>query len=228
MQIDKLVALQKEGVVSLQKLGDTGVWYQKNFPMSAATAQVVEQDWRGTGQKTVWYNCKNYRANLHFSEGKLWLRDLTKFDDRYQERYLHKSCEGWIATYDNLPIVDSRIWSSNDKVCELSFIKKVTEIEVRENGDTGLLLKVAFEEGTEGKVILSEDGIVFENCGELSYSWGAPTEYTALVFEDNCLKGSQNGFTYEMPVDGHVIKRDDSFLLQPKDGKLSFKLDKKV
>ena len=29
MQIDKLAALQKEGVVSLQKLGDTGAWYQK-------------------------------------------------------------------------------------------------------------------------------------------------------------------------------------------------------
>lgn len=228
MQIDKLVALEKEGVVSLQKLGDTGAWYQKNFPMSAAAAQVVEQDWRGTGQKTVWYNCKNYRANLHFSEGKLWLRDLTKFDDRYQERYLDVPCEGWIATYDNLPIVDSRLWSNNGKVCELCFIKQVTGIEVSENGDTGLLLKVTFDEGTEGKVVLSEEGIDFENCGEMSYSWGDPTEYTALAFENNCLKGSQNGFAYEMPVDGNVIKRDDSYILQPQNSKISLKMDKKV
>lgn len=228
MQIDKLVALQKEGVVSLQKLGDTGLWYQKSFSMPAASAQVAEQDWRGAGQKTVWYNCKNYRANLHFSEGKLWLRDLTKFDDRYQERYLHTPCEGWIATYDNLPIVDSRIWDNNGKVCELRFIKQVTGIEVSETGDTGLLLKVTFKEGTEGKVILSEERIDFENCGELSYSWGVPTEYTTLAFENNCLKGCQNGFEYEMPVEGNVIKRDDSFILLPENGKISLKLDKKV
>ena len=163
---------------------------------------------------------------MHFSEGKLYFRDLTKFDDRYEERYLHKPCEGWIATFDNLPVVDSRIWSNNGKVCELRFIKQVTEIEVSENGDTGLLVKVHFGEGTEGKVILSEERIDFENCGELSYSWGNPTEYTSLTFENNCLKGSQNGFDYEVPVDGNVIKNDDSFILQPKNGEISLILDK--
>ena len=228
MQIDKLVALQKEGVVSLQKLGDTGLWYQKKFPMSAATAQVAEQDWRGAGQKTVWYNCKNYRANLHFSEGKLWLRDLTKFDDRYQERYLQKPCQGWIATYDNLPIVDSRLWSNNDKACELRFVKQVTEMEVSEHGDTDLLVKVIFDEGTEGKVILSEKRIDFENCGELFYNCGVPADYTTLAFEKNCLKGSQNGFNYEIPVDGSVIKSEDGFILQPENCKISLILDKRV
>lgn len=228
MQIDKLVALQKEGVVSLQKLGDTGRWYQQSFPMSAATAQVADRDWRGTDQKTVWYNCKNYRANLHFSEGRLYFRDLTKFDDRYEERYLRKPCEEWIATYDNLPIVDTRIWSNSGKLCELRFIKQVTAIEVKELGDTGLLLKVRFSEGTEGKVILSEERIDFENCGELSYSWGLPAEYTTLAIENNCLKGCQSGFRYEMPIDGNVIKKNDSFILQPINEMIGLKMDKKA
>ena len=124
--------------------------------------------------------------------------------------------------------MDSRLWSNNGKACELSFRKQVTVIEVSENGDTELLLKVTFDEGTEGKVILSEERIDFENCGELTYSWGIPTEYTVLAFENNCLKGSQNGFCYEMPVDGHVIKSDNGFILQPENGKISLKLDRKV
>lgn len=228
MQIDKLVALQKEGVVSLQKLGDTGQWYQKKFPLSAATAQVAEQDWRGEGQKTVWYNCKNYRANLHFSEGKLWLRDLTKFDDRYQERYLDKSCEGWIATYDNLPIVDSRLWSNQDKVCELSLVKQVSEIEIAEHSDAELQIKVKFVEGTEGEVMLSEESINFVNCGALYYSCGVPSEETDLLFAENCLKGKQRGFAYEMPIIGNVIQNGEGFLLQPENNNLSLQLDVRV
>ena len=226
MQIDKLAQLWKQGIVSLQKLGDTGAWYQKNFSISAPTAQVALEDWRGAGQKTVWYNCKNYRANLHFSEGRLYLRDLTKFDDRYEERYLHKPCEGWIATYDNLPIVDGRLWSKDGKVCELCLSKQVTDITASENSHTELFVKVTLADGTEGKVMLSEEGIVFENCGELSYNWGVPTEYTDLSVENNCLKGCQNGFCYEMPVAGNVIKKDTGLILQPKDGKISLALDK--
>lgn len=228
MQIDKLVALQKQGVVSLQKLGDTGQWYRKNFSVSAATAQVAEQDWRDAGQKTVWYNCKNYRANLHFSGGKLWLRDLIKFDDRYQERYLDKPCEGWIATYDNLPIVDSRLWSNQDKLCELSLVKQVSEIVITEHSDAALQIKVKFDEGTEGKVTFSEESINFENCGGLYYSCGVPLEETKLLFEVNRLKGKQRGFAYEMPIIGKVMQNGEDFLLQPENNMLSLLMDVRV
>lgn len=225
MQIDKLVKLQRQGVVCLQKLGDTGAWYQKNFCVSAPTAQVALEDWRGAGQKTVWYNCKNYRANLHFSEGRLYLRDLTKFDDRYPERYLQKPCEGWIATYDNLPIVDARLWSNPDKVCELCFVKQVSEIEIAEYSDSQLQIKVKFVEGTEGEVLLSEESIDFENCGDLYYRCGTPSEETNLLFAENCLKGKQRGFVYEMPIIGNVMPNGEGFLLQPKNSMLSLQLN---
>lgn len=225
MQIDKLVALQKEGTVSLQKLGDTGRWYQENFPVSAATAQVAEQDWRGADQKTVWYNCKNYRANLHFSEGKLWLRDLTKFDDRYQERYLDKPCEGWIATYDNLPIVDSRLWSKDGKTCELRFTKQVSGVEAVEDSNTVLRLKLTFADGTAGDVILSESRIEFENCGSLYYNWGIHGEEISLAFAGDCLMGSQRAFAYQMPITGTVKQDQDGFWWQPENGKLVLQMD---
>ena len=225
MQIDKLAALQQKGVVSLQKLGDTGTWYQQNFPVSAATAQVALQDWRDEGQKTVWYNCKNYRANLHFSEGKLYFRDLTKFDDRYQERYLQEPCLGWIATYDNLPIVDARLWSNQEQACGLHLTQQVSEIEVAENSDTQLQVKVQFTDGTVGSVIFAEEGIRFENCGNLYYSWGAIGEETTLCFAENCLQGTQRGFAYRMPVIGSVTQNGAGFTLRPENNEISLKLD---
>ena len=225
MQIDKLIKLQEQGVVSLQKLGDTGVWYQNNFCVSAPTAQVALEDWCGAGQKTVWYNCKNYRANLHFADGRLYLRDLTKFDDRYEERYLHKPCEGWIATYDNLPIVDTRIWSNQENACELRLIKPVSEIQITERLTTQLQISVKFIDGTEGSVLLSETGICFESCGALYYSFGIPTAETNLYFAKNSLKGSQCGFSYEMPIIGNVEQKGEGFLLQSENSKLSLQLD---
>ena len=228
MQIDKLTALAKEGGVSLQKLGDTGRWYQESFPVSAATAQVALWDWCGNDLKTVWYNCKNYRTNFLLVDGTLLIRDLTKYDDRYEERYLNARCEGYLATYDNLPIVDSRIWSKDGKTCELRFIKQVSGIDVREDSETVLRIKLTFTDGATGNIVLSESGIDFENCGELFYSWGVPTEETNLAFAGNCLKGSQRGFAYEMPILGNVAANDEGFLWQPENGKLCLQLDMKT
>ena len=226
MQIDKLVKLQQQGIVSLQKLGDTGVWYQKSFPVSAATAQVAERDWRGMEQKTVWYNCKNYRANLHFSEGKLWLRDLTKFDDRYPERYLNAPCEGWIATYDNLPVVDSRLWSTENGECAMYPERQVADISAFEQTETALCVSVLFEDGTKGSIVLSEEGIAFTDCGEIRYQWGTPGEDTKLSFEENTLKGCHNGFSYAVEIHAEVTPTTDGAVFAEKNGKVFLHMTK--
>lgn len=225
MQIDKLVELQKQGSVRLQKLGDTGVWYQEKFPISAATAQVAERDWRGNNLKTVWYNCKNYRANLFWIGGKLLLRDLTKYDDRYQERYLAVPCEGWLATYDNLPVIDSRIWSNENVQCELTLQKEVVDIRSEEQTETTLCVNVAFADGTEGRILFSEEGITFENCGDSLYQWGTPDEETKLTLKDGKLQGVHNGFAYEVGIDAQIVSRQDGALLQPKNGKIYWQMD---
>ena len=225
MQVDKLVKLQAQGIVSLQKLGDTGLWYQKRFSMSAATAQVAEQDWRGTGQKTVWYNCKNYRANLHFSEGKLWLRDLTKFDDRYQERYLHKPCEGWIATYDNLPIVESRLWNGENYVCAMTLSKQAVNIYSTEQSDTTLCVKVSFADGGEGSILFAEEGICFDHCGDIVYQWGMPGKETKLTLNGDKLCGCHNGFAYQVGLNACIEKQPGGVLLKPQNGRVALQMD---
>ena len=225
MQIDKLVALQKQGVVSLQKLGDTGLWYQNNFPSSAATAQVALQDWRGDDRQIVWYNCKNYRAGLILENGSLLLRDLTKFDDRYQERYLNKPCEGWIATYDNLPIVDNRLWSGEDGASALSLQKQALKIGVTEQTETELCVSISFADKTEGTLVFRENGITFENCGDLLYRWGTPDQETELTFQNGMLLGVHNGFSYTVGIYGQIVPDPDGALLQTQNGKIILQMD---
>ncbi len=225
MQIEKLTALQKQGVVSIQKLGDTGVWYQQHFESSAATAQVALEDWRDEGRKSIWYNCKNYRANLYLENGRLFFRDLTKFDDRYKERYLEQPCASWIATYDNLPIVDTRLWSDGDKKCQLALKKQVTQMEASEQSATALQIKLNFADGMEGNILFAEKGICFDNCGDILYQWGTPGEETKLTFADGKLCGCHNGFAYQVGMDAQIDSRTDGALLKAQNGKVALQMD---
>ena len=101
-------------------------------------------------------------------------------------------------------------------------------MDVTEDSETVLRIKLCFADGTNGDVVLSESGIDFENCGQLYYSWGIPTEETNLAFDGNCLKGSQRGFAYEMPIIGNVVQEGEGFLWQPENGKLHLQLNVRV
>ena len=223
MQIEKLARLQEQGSLSIQKLGDTGMWYRQQFTSSAATAQVALEDWRQEGRKSIWYNCKNYRANLFLEDGRLFFRDLTKFDDRYRERYLDEPCGGWIATYDNLPVVNYRLWSTEQTESILSLSKQVTELTASELSDTVLSVQAVFADGTQGQILFAPEGVTFRNCPDLLYCWGKPGEQTKLTFGNNKLQALHNGFAYEVPIDGQLALRPDGALLQPKNGQLVLK-----
>ena len=225
MQVSKLADLWKQGVISIEKLGDTGVRYQENFPMSAATAQVAEEDWRNNGLKSAWYNCRNYRSNLFLDSGKLRLRDLQKFDDRYQERYLNEACEGWLATYDNLPVVDAKLWGTADAPSTLALQKKVADICCSEQSDTDLAVTVCFADGTKGTVLFCEEGITFQNCGDLVYQMGVPGENTKMQLQGSVLCGVHNGFSYQVAIDAALTEQPQGVLLQPKDGAVRIQMD---
>lgn len=228
MQIEKLVQLQEQGVLSIQKLGDTGVWYQQQFEGSAATAQVALKDWRNEGRKSIWYNCKNYRANLYLENGRLFFRDLTKFDDRYKERYLEQPCEGWLATYDNLPVVDHRLWSNEDAVCGIFLQKEVSDIHCTEQTEGVLCVRVQFADCTQGQILFSEEGVTFENCGDLKYLPGKPTEDTVTSLIDGNLHFTHNGFAYQVDVEGKIRIQVGALLLQTVNEAVRLQMDIRV
>ena len=200
MQMEKLAKLRDEGVLSLEKLGDTGVAFQKAYKVSPPQAQVALKDWDGNGIKTVWYNCRYYRANLFLKDGELFFRDLQKYDENYKERYLTAACEGWSATYDTLPLLDSRFWSEKENECRLLVDGRVKDIVVREENETDLIVFVDFEDGKKGKIIFKEGYIVFEKLS-LFYEIGVPKACT-IHMEDNIFVYEHNGYPYQIEIEG--------------------------
>ena len=222
MQAEKIAAYRDKGLLTVQKLGDTGADMRASMTVTPATALTAYEDWAHDGSdparvcRSVWYSCANYRVNIFQRGNQLFIRDLNKFDDRYTERFTERPCEAWDAVYDNLPMVDGRIWSRDGKDCALS-----VEFTVRPEGFTcvehGQALEVIlrFENGIHGLIYLSPKGISFEGCGILTYSVGVPHE-TTVAYEDGEFRYTHNGYDYALPVTGcRVEEAEEGYRLVP-------------
>jgi hypothetical protein len=210
IQAEKLDKLAKEGKVVIEKLGETGADMRRTAEITPAVAMVAYEDWAHDGSdpeevcRTVWYNCASYRANLFFKGSRLFFRDIYKFDDRYAERYITKTCEAWDAIYDTLPMVNGRLAAANGRDSAIEFAKTVspdgfTCIE----HDQTLEVRIRFADGTEGIVLLAPDGIKLEGCGELTYL-DAVAEDTTTAYGDGAFRFVHNHYAYEIPVQGTV------------------------
>lgn len=199
MQTAKIAALRDKGLISVEKLGDTGAVYQKTHKVTPASVLCATADWAGGGHQSVWYSCASYRANLFLHEGRLFFRDITKFDDRYAERYLTEACTAWDARYDNLPVVDGRLWSREGKSCELSVSRPVKTMTCIEKGQT-LEVDLLFADGCHGLILLTPSGILTEACGELTYAVGEPD--ATVTAEGNELCFTYRDFAYRVATNG--------------------------
>ena len=210
MQAEKLARLEKEGKVKIDQLGKTGEDFKKKHAKTPASALSAFRDWSDNGIQSVWYSSANWRANLFLKDGRLIFRDIQKYDDKYTERYLTTACEGWQATYDNLPIIDNRMWSKEDKECAWIFKDAVQILEgSRENSNGELEVTVKFVDGHKGTLTFSETGLTVNNCGEMLISLGACDALTKAV--TNKLYLSHNDFNYQIEFDTELKKTEDGY-----------------
>ncbi len=112
MQIEQLSA---RGDVQFMTMGETGTAFRKRYAVTPATSVVALDNWDTADVQSVYYDCRNYTANLFRFEDALFFRSLYLFDERVKDRYLDNVCTTFDAVYENLPIVDSRTCAAEDK-----------------------------------------------------------------------------------------------------------------
>ena len=224
MQTQKIAAYRDKGLVSVEKLGDTGAAYQKAHKVTPASALCATTDWTDGGHQSVWYSCANYRANLFLHEGKLFFRDITKFDDRYAERYLTEACTAWDARYDNLPVVDGRLWSKDGKNSELAIARPVKTMTCIEKGQS-LEVDLLFADGCHGLIILTPERILAEACGSLFYSIGVPD--ADIAYADQTFSFTYRDFPYAVEVKAAVNPETEGYTLGERNGKIVLEMARK-
>ena len=123
MQMPLIDSLRRAGRLRVETLGESGRWFRKRFKLTPATSVTTVSDVRGEGNKTVWYNSRNYRANLLWEKGRFRFRDIHIFDERFKSEYLDKPGTGNQFLFYTLPFVDGFIWSKGDDRAGLMFVK---------------------------------------------------------------------------------------------------------
>ncbi len=223
MQIELLRKYVEAGKVRVETLGETGRAFRKKFPQTPASVLSAFEDWSNQGIQSVWYSCRNWRANLFLKDGTLIFRDMQKFDDRYKESHWDTPCTAWQAFYENLPLVDNRLWSKDGNSAELRFCNRAEEIvSCEELSEHAMRLKLRFADGRIGTADFDENSLTLTDCGEMHWSFG-----TSDVLKEICgneLHFAYRGNGYRIELSADVRQTDSALKLTPskQDGKILF------
>ena len=221
VQAELLHDMVLKGEVNVETLGETGERFKSLYSVTPACALTALKDRTDNGLKAVWYDSPSYRAGLIAEPGgRIFLRDLNVFDERYEERYLEKPCRSWDARYDNLPVVDNRLWSKDGAESYLMICEDAdpSTVAASEEGD---VLTVEFRRSGccdklgEAPVVRIEfrpDRIVFEGIDKAVYSTGVYENDVEIRFDDDCerIGFKKRGFGYYLSaVQGSTVRCAD-------------------
>ncbi len=220
IQAELIAKYRDEGKLRVETLSETGKAFKKAFPTTPASMLSAYDDWTDNNMQSVWYNCINYRANIVSKDGRVYFRDIQKFDDSVEEKYLNNVCTGWQAFYYNQPIVDRLVWSDDNKKAELAFTNAADKIEFsREISEEEAEIKVYFADGNIGFVRFDAKRIEFENCGNMNWCTGVSDAVKSIDGDTVTLCYHEN--TYSVKLFAGITKINENIVLTPINGKIT-------
>ena len=114
-QFPMMARLARKGDLNLQTLAETGADFLAAHKLTPPSALTALDGFGDEGQKTVWYNSRNYRLNLMWEGDRMFVRDIHLFDENQESLYLKEACPTDYCHYWTLPVVEGNVWS-NDTV----------------------------------------------------------------------------------------------------------------
>ncbi len=233
-QFAQFAKLREQGLLQIETLGESGRWFQGRYDETPATSIVSYHDWKQQGCKTVWYNCKNYRANVLIDGTRFWIRDMFLFRDQYAERYLTQTEPSQVLRFDNLPLMDGNRMSGGGIRAGIYCYNGEQELHCvqfhcENTGEDSI--RVTFSQTEIGDVVMhfSPDALrVIVEPSDVNFRMLAKfstesTELPTLVAADeNTLQLKHNGFSYSVSL---TRGRLQNFNMYPIDGEICLRLN---
>jgi len=116
MQMAKLAKLRDEGAVRVETMESSGRRFKQAFRQTPAQAQVQLTDPFGNTdpvQRSIWYQSRFYRANLHLRGNVPFFRDITVYSDRFAQPFLHEPTQQKNVEQKMLAVMDGYHWSEH-------------------------------------------------------------------------------------------------------------------
>ena len=215
LQAELISDMVAKGELRADTLGDTGRKFKETYSSTPVNALCALSDRTDNGIRAIWYDSPRYRTGLILEPGgRMYIRDLNVFDDEYKERYLSEPCRSWDARYDDLPVVDNRLWSvdSVESSIELATNVNPESFTVSEQGSDRLLIEFTTMDNDtvrRSSVLLLPDRIRVNDIRQIEYRPGVPEAgQTVEQTSDLSFAFSHNGFNYSVSVSGGHIESD--------------------
>lgn len=168
MQMTALAELRDAGALSIETMGETGRRFKSAFPTTPPQAQVQLTDPFGhdnPAEKSIWYQSRFYRANLHSRGSEIFLRDIAVYSDRLRQPYLDNPTRIH-GIEQRLPaVLDALHWSDGKTKCAGRFVL------INSQGDTSTIEATSFADVRESGSTL-EIGVPIKTGGVLHLDLG--------------------------------------------------------
>ena len=110
----QIETLQQNKDVRFEKMSETAARFHERFGSATPpTVTVGLKNWDTEDLQSVYYQCRNYVANLFRDGRRVFLRAFYLFDETVPEHYLNETCDSFFALYENLPLVDTVVWAED-------------------------------------------------------------------------------------------------------------------
>jgi hypothetical protein len=188
------------------KMCDTGERFKSTFEDTPTTAVCALAEWDGdTNVQSVYYDCKNYMANIFRFKNKIFIRSMYLFDESILDQYFETPCDTWDATYENLPIVDTLIWKNNDGMV---LDNDATAFEVFKQSEEEL--EVCWK---DKRILFSPEKITLNNVEAVLDMTGSAAQIRA---DKRGLQYSYKEHSYRMDVENSdVLITDGKVYIKP-------------
>ena len=200
MQIEKVLKLED---VKLEKMCETGRAFKQKFTSTPATSVCSLTNWDTTDCQSVFYDCKNYTANIVKADGKIFIRALYLFDDRISDMYNNAACETFDSVYENMPIVDTHYQRGNTNGGYGIVLDSEAESFTAEKYNENELI-VAWNDKS---VIFKEDRILLKNC-KVDFTYSMVN--TKIDVTDNSIEYEYKGNKYSLVTEGASLTKEEN------------------
>lgn len=234
IQMQQIENYREKGIVRVETLSESAEWYKSQYEVTPATSFTTLDDTFDKGHQSVWFNSRNYRANLLADGQRIFFRDIHLFDERMPSDYLSSPTSSNEFNYRTIPIMDGCNWTKAGHQAGILFMEKGKDGQFEEL-NVSCFHNVDSQDGQARITVNTSIGkfLITLNEQQLSISADTNTEWRLLLatpdleqlpvyVNGNALVGTLKGYKAELKiVKGNFLEEGNGIWFVPCDGKVS-------